>query len=300
MEPSYQVVCTRQLLTQLQIFLVFLFSTSGLTASTLIDDSRNPKTIKVGLSSTDQQIRNQLLEITPIGTPLEQALKFASLEGQKHGMSMKIVVSAASKPGLLNSSIPNATKLFALTGDYPVLYGFLYYHLFANYLFDSQDRLVDIRAWIGPGASTFANLVPSGLLLGFIFLIAVVVLLASKRPEPRTGIIRFYSWIICASFAIWVAADLIFRASGGTWGPIVARGPVIALLEILLVLTYLPLGTTLLLLWFLAGNILIGYSFYAGSSVSRHVANTVAVTLLVGISDVYLVWWLLFRAQGWN
>jgi hypothetical protein len=147
MQHSYQTICARQLLRHFRIFLILLFNATGLRASTLTDQPSNPKTIQVELSSTDQQIRNQLLEITPIGTPLEQALKFASSERKKHGMPTEITVGPAPKPRQPSSTAISVSKQFVLAGDYPVLSGFLYYHLFAEYLFDSQDRLADIRAW---------------------------------------------------------------------------------------------------------------------------------------------------------
>ena len=134
-----------------------------------------------------------------------KALKFASSEGKKHGMPTEITVG------------PAAHRQFALSCDYPVLYGFLYYHLFANYLFDSQDRLVDLRAWIGLGATTPAMWLPIDLLLGSCFLIALLLLRVYKRLRIR--LLRFYSWILCVSFAAWAATDISWRATGSIWMP---------------------------------------------------------------------------------
>ena len=279
---------TRQLLNFLRIFLLLFFSATSLEAASTENDRPNSsKMPKVRVSSTDEQIRNQLLEITPIGTPLEQALKFASSEGKKHGMPTEITVG-----GAVYKQFPTAHRQFALSGNYPVLYGFLYYHLFAEYLFDSQDRLVDIRAWIGPGATTPAMWLPLGLVVSSCFLIASLLLLVYKQLRLR--LIRFYSWMICASFGTWIATDIICRASGFIWMPNIAP------LEYVLLPTYLPVGMMLLLLWFLAGNSVIAFSFYLKPSGRKGAAGRILMTLLAVLSDGYLVWWLLFRDQGWT
>jgi hypothetical protein len=278
MQHLYQKIFPRQLPWHLVIFLMLFFDATVLGAPIPNDQPNSSKTLEVRVSSTDQQIRKQLLEITPIGTPLEEALKFASAEGKKHGMRTEITVGGAPKQ-------------FALAGDYPVLYGFVYNHLFANYLFDSQDRLVDIRAWIGLGATTPAMWLPMDLLLGSCFLIALLLLLVYKRLRIR--LLRFYSWIICVSFATWAAIDLIWRASGFTWMP---SRP----LEDVFVLTYFPVGAVLLVLCFLAANSLIAFSFYLKPSGRKGAAGGILVTLLAVLSDGYFFWWLLFKNQGWT
>jgi hypothetical protein len=280
MQHLYQTIFARQLPWHLGIFLILFFDATGLAAPIPTDQPNSSKTLKVHVSSTDEQIRNRLLEITPIGTPLEQALKFASSEGKKHGMPTEITVG------------PAAHRQFALSGDYPVLYGFLYYHLFANYLFDSQDRLVDLRAWIGLGATTPAMWLPIDLLLGSCFLIALLLLRVYKRLRIR--LLRFYSWIICVSFAAWAATDISWRATGSIWMPSLRP------LEYLFLVTYLPVGMMLLILWFLAGNSVIAFSFYLKPSGRKGAADRILGTLLAVLSDGYFVWWLLFKNQGWT
>ena len=278
MQHLYQTIFARQLPWHPVIFLVLFFDATGLAAPVPTDQPNSSKTLEVRVSTTDEQIRKQLLEITPIGTPLEEALKFASSEGKKHGMRTEITVGG----------IP---KQFALSGDYPVLYGFLYYHLVADYLFDTQDRLVEIRAWIGEGVTTPAMWLPLGWLVGSCFLIALLLLLVFKRLRIR--LIRFYSWIICGSFATFIATDIICRASRFIWIPSIAP------LEYVVVATYLPVGMMFLLLWFLVGNSEIAFAFYVKPSGRKGAAGRILVTLLAVLSDGYLLWWLLFRTQGW-
>src|SRR5260370_14611472 len=97
MHHPRQSVGILQLRRHLHIFLILLSGATGLSGSALASQPDNPKTIDVRLSSTDQEIRNQLLDITSIGTPLGPALEFASVKGRNHGMPDEITVCSVLK-----------------------------------------------------------------------------------------------------------------------------------------------------------------------------------------------------------
>jgi hypothetical protein len=114
----------------------------------------------LGFFSSSESAREQLLKITPIGTPLNVALAFAEKEARRN--------EAWQLPKVINKPVQQyrhidgrvyidlfGVKGFNLICSYKVLFGLVKYTLFAQYAFDDQDRLVDIFVTFGPGGAWY-------------------------------------------------------------------------------------------------------------------------------------------------
>ncbi|MFZ0502968.1 MAG: hypothetical protein WAM44_04600 [Chthoniobacterales bacterium] len=108
-------------------------------------------TLHVGFLSTNESVRQQLLEITPAGTPFRTVLTFTEKETRGHEPSILPLVQTqpayryhfANRRGEVDS-----IERLGFKASYRVLFGLTTYSVKAEYGFDESNRLVDLVVYV--------------------------------------------------------------------------------------------------------------------------------------------------------
>jgi hypothetical protein len=122
---------------------------AGLLISMATCQARDLNELKIGFFSTSNSVREQLLQITPVGSSLNDVLQFAERTVAHHEISTPphVEEGGAQRHTYINEfTAPEriGVKRLVFGCHYKVLFGLLTYGLRVEYGFDSRDRVEDI------------------------------------------------------------------------------------------------------------------------------------------------------------